>query len=140
MNMEIKSDCSNVDWEMVLDILQNVGMACYEPHRLKKAFENSYATVFVYCANRLVGFGRAISDGSYQAAIYDCAVAPEYQGKGIGKVIVENILDKISHCNVVLYASPGKEEFYRKCGFRKMKTGMARFVKGEKMRERGFSE
>jgi hypothetical protein len=30
-------------------------------------------------------------------------------------------------CNVILYASPGKEDFYRKLGLRRMKTGMARF-------------
>ena len=35
----------------------------------------------------LIGFGRAISDGEYQGAIYDVAVLPENQGKGVGRVI-----------------------------------------------------
>jgi len=30
----------------------------------------------------LAGFGRAISDGVYQAAVYDCAVVEEHQAKG----------------------------------------------------------
>ena len=96
--------------------------------------------MFVYHADRLIGFGRAISDGVYQAAIYDCAVLPEFQGKGIGTIIMKNILPRISHCNVILYASPGKEGFYQTHGFRKMKTGMAHFKKGVAMRERGFTE
>ncbi len=52
----------------------------------------------------------------------------------------DGILHHVSHCNVILYASPGKEGFYEKHGFRKMKTGMARFTKSEAMREGGFTE
>ena len=65
---------------------------------------------------------------------------PEFQGMGVGSTIMRHILSRISHCNVILYASPGKEGFYQDHGFRKMKTGMARFTKGAAMRERGFTE
>lgn len=140
MDIEIRLDCSNVDWETVSNILKDVEMGYYEPDLHRKAFNNSYVTVFVYHDNRMIGFGRAISDGAYQSAIYDCAVVPEFQGRGIGKIIIENILSRISNCNVILYASPGKEGFYQKHEFRKMKTGMARFIKSESMRERGFIE
>ena len=140
MEIEVRLDCSKVDWETVSDTLKDVDMGYYEANVHKKAFKNSYVTVFVYHDNRMIGFGRAISDGAYQAAIYDCAVVPDFQGKGIGRIIMKNILSKVSHCNVILYASPGKEGFYQKHEFRKMKTGMARFIKSEPMRERGFTE
>lgn len=140
MELDIQQDCSGVDWKTVSDTLKTVGMAYHEPDLHKKAFEASHTTVFVYHAKRLIGFGRAISDGVYQAAVYDCAVLPEFQGKGIGTTIMKNILQRISHCNVILYASPGKEGFYQTLGFRKMKTGMAHFKKKEVMRERGFTE
>jgi len=129
-----------VDWKKVSETLKLVGMAYYDPHVHRKAFEASHTTVFLYHGDSLIGFGRAISDDVYQAAIYDCAVLPEFQGKGIGKTIMDNILSQVSHCNVILYASPGKEGFYQKHGFRKMKTGMARFKKSEAMRENGFTE
>ena len=87
MDINIKLDCSNVDWEAVSNILKDVGMGYYEPDLHEKAFNNSYVSVFVYRDNRMIGFGRAISDGAYQAAIYDCAVVPEFQGKGIGRTI-----------------------------------------------------
>ena len=140
MDIEIKLDCSNVNWKTVSDILKDVGMGYYEPDLHKKAFNNSYITVFVYHDNRMIGFGRAISDGAYQAAIYDCAVVPEFQGKGIGRMLMKNIISKVNQCNVILYASPGKEGFYQKHEFRKMITGMARFIKKESMREHGFTE
>jgi ribosomal protein S18 acetylase RimI-like enzyme len=88
----------------------------------------------------MIGFGRAISDGLIQAAIYDVAVLPSYQGLGIGKQIIQKIVDSLPGCNFVLYASPGKEPFYEKLMFRKMKTGMALFVRSEIMSTRGFTE
>jgi len=140
MELDIRQDCTGVDWKAVSEILKCVGMAYYEPDMHRKAFEVSHTTVFVYHADRLIGFGRAISDGVYQAAVYDCAVLPEFQRKGIGKTIMNTILSQVSHCNIILYASPGKEGFYQRLGFRKMKTGMAHFTKSAAMRERGFTE
>ena len=72
MEFDLKQDCTGVDWKVVSDTLKRVGMAYYEPDLHKKAFEASHTTVFIYHDDRLIGFGRAISDGFYQAAIYDC--------------------------------------------------------------------
>jgi GNAT superfamily N-acetyltransferase len=124
----------------VADILEQVDMAHYAPEVHAKAFRASHTTVFVYDGDRLVGFGRAISDGAYQAAVYDCAVLPEYQGHKLGSRIMNAVLDGVGNCNVILYAAPGKEGFYQKQGFSRMKTGMARFVRPDIMRERGFIE
>ena len=51
-------------------------------------------------------------------------VKPEYQGKGIGKTIMQKLLSKVEELrkenpDLLLYlgASKGKEDFYRKCGF-----------------------
>ena len=140
MKIDVKQDCTGVDWKEVSEILKRVGMAYHKPDMHKRAFEASHTTVFVYHAERLIGFGQAISDGAYQAAIYDCAVLPGFQKKGIGTKIMKSILSRISHCNIILYASPGKEGFYQAHGFRKMKTGMAHFTKGAAMKERGFTE
>jgi hypothetical protein len=53
---------------------------------------------------------------------------------------MKTTLARLSQCNIILYASPGREEFYRKLGLRKMKTGMALFRKAEIMKEKGFTE
>jgi len=45
------------------------------------------------------------------------AVTPEYQGQeGIGTVIMKHILQRLPHCDVILYAAVGKEPFYEKWG------------------------
>lgn len=138
MNYRIQENCKSIDWQNVRDILKNVGMGYYEPDLHKKAFENSHAVVFVFSEDKMIGFGRAISDGAYQAAIYDIAILPEYQNQGIGKIIMNQIMKKISNCNTILYASPGKEGFYKKLGFSFMKTGMALFLNPEKMKIKGM--
>ena len=140
MEIDIRYSCSGVDWNVISETLKRVGMGYYEPDVHKKAFENSHTTVFAYRRNRLIGFGRAISDDAYQAAIYDVAVLPEFQREGIGTAITEEILSRISQCNIILYASPGKGAFYQTQGFRKMKTGMALFRKAEQMKKKGFTE
>lgn len=140
MEIIIKLDCSGVNWDLVSETLRDVGMAYYDPDVHKKAFENSHTCVFVYYGPRLIGFGRAVSDNVYQAAIYDVAVTPEFQNRGIGATIIKNIFSKNPNCNFILYASPGKEGFYEKLGLRKMKTGMALFKNADNMKRRGFIE
>ncbi len=51
----------------------------------------------------LIGFGRAISDGAYQSAVYDCAVIEEFQGKGLGKILMEKILFKLEILKYLIY-------------------------------------
>jgi ribosomal protein S18 acetylase RimI-like enzyme len=123
-----------------MEILKAVGMGHHSAQRHQKAFEASQTVIFAHSGERLVGFGRAISDGQYQAAIYDCAVAPEFQGRGIGSEIVRQIVAQLSQCNIILYASPGREEFYEHHGFARMKTGMALFLDMDSKRGRGFIE
>lgn len=138
--LDVRHDCANVDWSIVAGMLKSVGMAYHAPEVHKRAFEASHTAVFVFHAETLVGFGRALSDGEYQAAIYDVAVHPEAQGQGIGKLIIQSILKRIPKFNIILYASPGKEAFYQKLGFRKMKTGMALFKDSTGMANKGFTE
>jgi aralkylamine N-acetyltransferase len=50
---------------------------------------------------------------------------PEYQKRGIGRQMTKTLSDQLPVPNVILYAVPGREEFYQKCGFRRMLTAMA---------------
>ena len=133
MELRITTDCAGVAWQAVAATLERVGMAHHDPEVHKRAFEASHTTVFIYEGARLLGFGRAIADGAYQGAIYDVAVIPEVQGQGIGRIIIQTILARLPDCNLILYAAPGMEGFYRKLGFGSMKTGMARFTTPQAM-------
>jgi len=138
MDLRIQENCENIDWNQIRDYLKLVGMGYHKPESHKKAFLNSLSVVFIFDHEKLIGFGRAISDGAYQAAIYDVVVIPEYQRQGIGRLIMERISQRVSNCNMILYANLGREEFYAKMGFHLMKTAMAKFLRPEVMKEKGF--
>ena len=140
MNLTYQLNCENIEWERVPEILKRVGMSYHDAEIHRKTFSVSESVVFVFDSEQLIGFGRAISDGLIQSAIYDVAVLPSYQGHGIGRQIIDRIVASLPGCNFILYAAPGKEFFYEKLRFRRMKTAMALFVKQDIMTSRGFTE
>lgn len=140
MNYRFQYDCNNINFEEVVQVITKAGLSTHPSEHTQKAFENSELKIFVFDENRLIGTGRAISDGVYQAGIYDITVLPEYQGKGIGRIIMQELTDKLEGFNIILYARPTAVEFYMKLGYSKMLTGMARFKNKASMRERGFIE
>lgn len=138
MELTYKENCTDIEWEKVPELLQKVGMSFVDTEKHRISFENSYAVVFVFDEKKMIGLGRSISDGIRQSALYDIAIDPTYQGYGIGRKIVDLLLNATPGCNFVLYASPGKEDFYRKLGFKKMKTGMMLFADPIKMEDGVF--
>lgn len=140
MNFIFQDNCENIPWEKVPLLLQKVDMSFSTPDTHRISFESSYAVIFVFDGKELIGFGRIISDGVRQSAVYDIAIEPSYQGKGIGKEIMTRLTQATPECNFILYASPGKELFYKKLGFKKMKTGMAFFANLQRMTDDVFVE
>ncbi|MCK9276087.1 MAG: GNAT family N-acetyltransferase [Syntrophales bacterium] len=139
-DIALKHDCRGIDWNAVVRVIREAGLSTYSAECTQRAFEHSYVVVFVLNGSELIGTGRALSDGACQAVIYDIAVLPKWQGRGIGKRIMESILEKTDGQNRLLYASPGKEGFYEKFAFRRMRTGMSLFKNQREMQEKGFSE
>ncbi len=117
-----------IDWNEAVVVFERapLGKRKRDPEKLKMAFESSYAVVYAYDSDTLIGMGRALCDGQYQAAIYDMVLLPEYQAQGIGKEMMKQLCDQLPVENIILYAVPGREGFYEKCGFKKMRTAMAK--------------
>ncbi len=74
------------------------------------------------------------------AAIYDVVVLPDYPGCGIGTKMMTTLLADVSVGSIILFAVPGKEGFYEKLGFTKLKTGMGRFRNAQIMKDLGYIE
>ena len=95
--------------------------------------------LFVYEDTELVAAGRALADGADCSYLCDIAVVPKHQGTGLGKQVVERLIEvSRGHKKVILYAVPGKEPFYRKFGFLRMKTAMAIFENQQQQLESGY--
>lgn len=138
MNLIIKEDDKDIDFNEVVSILKECGMGYFDAEKHKISFSNSQSKVFLFDNEKLIGIGRAICDTIKSGAIYDIAVLPSYQGYGLGKIIIETLINKYPTCNYILYANPNKIGFYEKLGFDIMKTGMAYFVNKEVMKKKGF--
>lgn len=128
MSIKIITSKENIDWQAVAELLSYYGLSSLDTETQKKVFENSYAVAFAYDGEKLVGCGRALSDGICQAAMYNVAVNEEYKGKGIGRLIIEAILEQVKGCTVTLYTHPRTIALYEKFGFRRLKTGMTLFA------------
>lgn len=70
--------------------------------------------------SRVVGIITALSDEVNWAFIPFLEVVHEYQGQGIGRQLVERMLDKLKHINCIdLTCDPEKQAFYEKFGMLK---------------------
>ena len=140
MKITLKFDTTNVDWQEAATVIERAPLGTKEPEKLRRAFENTHTVVFAYDGEKLVGLGRAISDGEYYSGIFDMVVLPESQGQGIGKMMMDAIHDRIPPDTIILFSNIGKEPFYEKCGYKKLLTGMAKFRDASSRREQGFIE
>lgn len=71
---------------------------------------------------RLIGFGRAVSDGALSASIHDVVVNPSLQRMGIGRKIIEIITSYLTGKGIYDIAALCSEEeshFFKACGFGK---------------------
>ena len=68
-----------------------------------------------------------ISDGECYGWIHDMAVLPDLQKQGIGRGIMEGLLDGNERLLTGLTSSFDAVDFYRKLGFKKHKTAHAKY-------------
>lgn len=106
------------DLPTIKEVYQSVGWMKHDEQIIKQ--------VFAVVDGKIVGFARALSDGVFNAAIYDVVVHQAYQGTGIARLLLEDMIAQLREVSCIqLIATTGNEPFYAKMGFRKLKTGMA---------------
>jgi GNAT superfamily N-acetyltransferase len=128
MKLEWIYSAENLDWEELANLYRIAPLGHKMPADLQISFSNSMFKCFAFHSGRLIAVGRALADGKDCSYICDVAVHPSYQGQGLGKEVVSRLVDlSKNHKKIILYAAPGKEPFYQKLGFKRMKTAMAIF-------------
>ena len=88
------------------------------------AMEHTLFRVSVFDRNNIIAMARVIGDMGLDYYIKDVIVRPEYQGKGVGRLLIGEILRFINDNGingtdifVELCAMPDKIPFYEKFGF-----------------------
>ena len=86
---------------------------------LRRMLQGSPVVVSLWRGKRLVGFGRASSDGIHRAVLWDIVVAGDLQGRGLGRQVVEALLNspRLRHVERVYLMTTNSAGFYRQLGF-----------------------
>ncbi len=103
------------------------------PALLKKLIKGSHGFVVAELDGRIVGIGRAISDGVSDAYIQDVAVLKSERHSGAGSAIVKALKARLKRDGVGwlgLIAQDHSEPFYLKLGFRTLKNAAPMLSKG----------
>ncbi|NLR92253.1 GNAT family N-acetyltransferase [Flammeovirga agarivorans] len=94
--------------------------AADKPEHLFKALQNSHTLVTAWEDEQLIGLGNAISDSYLVVYFPHLLVHPSFQGKGVGKLLMEKLMSKYEGFHMQMLTSDAEAvEFYQKMGFRK---------------------
>ena len=89
---------------------------------LKKCLANSDVVVSLWVGNKIVGFGRALTDGIYRGVLWDIVIDQNYQGKGFGKLIVKSLLasKELQNTKKLYLMTTNKKLFYSQLEFKEV--------------------
>lgn len=114
----------NIDLYELEELCDAVGWSRRPLRKVKKAIQHSFLVVTMWeqqgARKRLIGFSRATSDHAFNATIWDVVVHPSFQGRGLGKALMAQLIKKLRSediSNVTLFADPHVVNFYKNLGF-----------------------
>ncbi|AGY56904.1 GNAT family N-acetyltransferase [Gloeobacter kilaueensis] len=87
--------------------------------KLEQMLACSNPVVAAHADGKLVGFARATSDGVFRATIWDVVVHPQHQAFGIGRQLLQILLEQpqLKEVERVYLMTTFQQGFYEKLGF-----------------------
>ncbi len=115
------SETRDISIDQILALYKaNKWSAAEKPEALYQALMHAHTLITAWDGSTLAGLGNAISDGHLVVYYPHLLVLPRYQGKGIGRMIMDRLREKYRHFHMqMLTADAGAVEFYKKAGFSK---------------------
>ncbi len=94
------------------------------PEQVRLAMEHTLFRVSVWDGGKIVGMARMLGDMGLNYYVKDVVVRPEYQHRGIGRLMMDQLLQFVNDHGVrgteifvELCAVPDKAPFYEQLGF-----------------------
>jgi GNAT superfamily N-acetyltransferase len=132
---------NNIDTITYLKLREAVCWKKLSNKQAEMALKGSLYTICAYDGDTPIGMGRIVGDGVVIDYIQDLIVIPEYQKSGIGRIIIEKLIEyvkcsKIDGTEIMLclMCAKGRESFYEKFNFIARPTdnlgpGMIQYIK-----------
>lgn len=122
MNINIVNEFADGDIDQLVDLYSNE-FWCKERTKLdvSRMLSNTDIDIGIKDENNdLIGFARVLTDYVFKATVYDVIVHESYRGKGIGKIIMNTIMNHdrlkgVEHFD--LNCLPEMFSFYKQWGF-----------------------
>ncbi len=109
------------------ELRESVGFQKITINQAEIVLSNTSFIVNAVFNGKSVGIVRVLTDMLTDAYITDVIISPDFQGRGLGRKLMENVLAYLKKHSVSdvklacsLYANPDKEPFYEKFGFQKL--------------------
>lgn len=131
---------NELDVDTYLSLRKSVSWLKLKREQAQTALERSLYTVCVYQDEVPVGMGRLVGDGVVICYVQDLVVHPDYQGQGVGKLVLSKLKEYVEGLCIegtqmmfCLMCAKGREAFYRKFGFMERPTttlgpGMIQYI------------
>ena len=120
-NIRFSLERGELDLDQLLLLLNRNAFWAQNRQRqeMERAVAHSHPVVSAWDGERLIGFGRATSDGVYRAVLWDIVVDHDYRRQGIGRKLVETL---ISHPHLqsverIYLFTTHQRGFYERIGF-----------------------
>lgn len=123
--------------ETLTNLYQSVGWTAYTDHPeiMQKLLPGALSYISAWDGEKLVGLIRTIGDGCYILYIQDILIHPDYQRKGIGTTLIQQMLEQAKDMRQIILSTDNTEKtisFYRSVGFVPMEeTGAVSLVHAE---------
>ncbi len=121
--MELQLKEGSIPQKVYQTLRVTCGLSAKDDESAEIGLRNSIHSIMVVHGEEIIGMGRIIGDGGCFCQVVDICVLPEFQGKGIGKMIMGNITEYIdkhlpASCYVSLIADGDASYLYEKFRFR----------------------
>ncbi|PEJ58104.1 GNAT family N-acetyltransferase [Bacillus toyonensis] len=100
-------------------------------NELEQMCKQSWYVIYAFKEQQLIGMGRVISDGVITGVICGVCVLPKYQSIGIGKEIVERLIQHCEQKKVIpqLMCVEKLQSYYESIEFEVFSVGMTKHIK-----------
>lgn len=118
----LRRTVDNLNLDHLNSVFVAVGFPKRDNDKIKVALEHTDSLLWIEyeTTKRPVAFARATGDGVFNAIIWDVVVDPTFQGIGLGKAVIERVVEELLEkgiTNIALYSEPRVLGFYRPLGF-----------------------
>ncbi|KAF5751984.1 putative N-acetyltransferase [Tripterygium wilfordii] len=132
---------SDLNLDHLNSVFVAVGFPRRDPQKIKIALEHTNSLLWIEHkkSEKPVAFARATGDGVFNAIIWDVVVDPSYQGIGLGKAVMERLMEELLEkgiINIALYSEPRVLGFYRPLGFVSDPDGIKGMVYSRKQKKK----